>query len=147
MVQRLVGVIEKHSHDLTERLVKRLRSDPRTSAYRRLDDQEMRIRVERVYAHLGQWLGETAEGAVEEEYLRLGAGRCREGIPLSEVVAALLLTRRNLWEFIEEEPGDTLLELHQKLDLELLVVRFFDRAIYYAVRGYEAHRARGDVRK
>jgi hypothetical protein len=51
---------------------------------------------------------------------------------------ALLLTRRNLWHFVESQGWDTIFDLRQQLDLQLLVVRFFDRAIHHAVRGYEA---------
>ncbi len=135
---RLVRLIETHAAPLTERLAERLRTDPRTAAYRRLDDREIRSRTERVYRNLGLWLDQASDERVEAEYLQLGRERRREGIPLSHVVAALLLTRRTLWEFVESEAaGDTALDLRQQLDLELLVVRFFDRAIYHAVRGYE----------
>ncbi len=51
---------------------------------------------------------------------------------------ALLITRRNLWQFVDSQGADTILELRQQLDLELLVVRFFDRAIYHTFRGYQA---------
>ena len=56
---------------------------------------------------------------------------------------ALLLVRRNLWQFVESLGANTSLELRQQLDLELLVVRFFDRAIFYTVQGYES----GDRRR
>ncbi|NNM05878.1 MAG: hypothetical protein HKO65_12380, partial [Gemmatimonadetes bacterium] len=80
----------------------------------------------------------TSEAHVEEEYYRIGQLRFEEGIPPSHVVMALLLTRRNLWRFVESQGWDTIFDLRQQLDLELLVVRFFDRAIHHAVRGYEA---------
>ena len=83
-------------------------------------------------------MGEASEEQVEEEYFRLGRVRCEEGIPLSELVMALLLTRRNLWHFVELQGWDTIFDLRQQLDLELQVVRFFDRAIHHAVRGYES---------
>ena len=137
-VGRLVDLIEDHADELTERLVRRMREDPRTTGYRQFDDEEMGERAREVYSHLGRWLGETSESAVEAEYFRLGKIRCAEGIPLSEVVMALLLVRRNLWQFVESRGADTILELRQELDLELLVARFFDRAIFHTVRGYES---------
>lgn len=139
---RLVRLIETHADQLTDRLAQRLRTDPRTTAYRHLDDLEIRSRTQRVYRNLGHWLDQASEQLVEDEHLRLGRERRKEGILLSQVVAALLLTRRNLWEFVESEmAGDTVLELRQQLDLEILVVRFFDRAIYHTVRGYEGDTA------
>jgi len=138
LVARLVALIEDHADELAERIVRRLHQDPRTSAYRQFDRTELLERTRRVYAHLGQWLGQTSEDPIEAEYFRLGEVRHSEGIPLSEVVMALLLTRRNLWDFIDSQGADNILELRQQLDLELLVVRFYDRAIHHTVRGYES---------
>ncbi len=138
LVGRLVALIEDHAEDLTAQIVTRLREDPRVAEYRRFDDEELGARARSVYAHLGDWLEMTSDAAVEREYHDLGAKRRREGIPLSHVVMALLLTRRNLWSFVESQGADSALELRQQLDLELLVVRFFDRAIYHTVRGYES---------
>ncbi len=139
-VGRFVDLIEDHADELTERLVRNVREDPRTIGYRQFDDEELGARAREVYSHLGQWLGKSSESAVEREYFRLGKIRREEGIPLSEVVMALLLVRRNLWEFVESQGANTSLELRQQLDLELLVVRFFDRAIFHTVRGYESER-------
>ena len=142
IVGGLMRLIEIHADPLTDRLAQRLRTDPRTTAYRRLDEREVRGRAHRVYRNLSRWLYQASEQLVEEEYVSLGRERRREGVPLSQVVAALLLTRRNLWEFVESEAaGETALELRQQLELELLVVRFFDRAIYHTVRGYEGEEA------
>jgi hypothetical protein len=119
-------------------MVRLVREDHRTAAYKIFDDAELGERARMVYANLGQWLGKSSEDQVEEEYYRLGQTRCKEGIPLSEVVMALLLTRRNLWHFVELQGWNTIFDLRQQLDLELLVVRFFDRAIHHTVRGYES---------
>ncbi len=139
-VGRLVDLIEDHADELTGRLVSTMREDPRTISYRQFDDEELGERARKVYSHLGHWLGKTSESAVENEYFRLGNVRRAEGIPLSEVVMALLLIRRNLWQFVEARGAHTSLELRQQLDLEVLVARFFDRAIFHTVRGYESER-------
>jgi hypothetical protein len=135
---KLVSLIEDHADELTTRMVQLVRQDPRTTSYTRFDDEELGERAWMVYANLGRWLGEASEEQVEEEYFRLGQTRCREGIPLSEVVMALLLTRRNLWRFVELQGWDNIFDLRQHLDLQILVVRFFDRAIHHTVRGYES---------
>ena len=138
MYGKLVALIEEHADELTTRMVRQVRDDPRTAAYTRFDDEELGERARMVYAKLGKWLGETSEEQVEEEYFKLGRLRCREKIPLSNVVMALLLTRRNLWHFVELQGWNTIFDLRQQLDLELLVVRFFDRAIHHTVRGFES---------
>ena len=135
---KLVALIEDHADELAARMVRKVREDPRMTAYQRFDDEDLAERARLVYANLGKWLGETSEGPVEEEYFRLGKLRCGEKIPLSQVVMALLVTRRNLWHLVELQGWDTVFDLRQQLDLELLVVRFFDRAIFHAVSGYES---------
>jgi hypothetical protein len=135
---RLVALIEAHAEELADRVQRTLSEDRRTSAYHDLPEAEVRARALRVFSHLGSWLEQSSDQAVEKEYVELGRVRRLEGIPLSEVVMALLLTRRVLWQFVDSQPADTVLEVRLQLDLELLVVRFFDRAVYHAVRGYES---------
>jgi hypothetical protein len=108
------------------------------AAYHRFGDDELGERARLVYANLEKWLEEGSEGQVEEEYFRLGKVRCQERIPLSQVIWGLLLIRRNLWRFIELQGWDTISDLQRTLDLEILVVRFFDRAILHTVSGYES---------
>jgi hypothetical protein len=136
--RRLVEAIEAHSDELTALLVRQLKEHHQTISYRRVGDIELASRVRNIYGHLGFWIRSSSELQLEDVFLRIGRERCREGIPLSEVVAGQLLTRQNLWAFIDGEPGDSVLELRGELDLQILVVRFFDRAIYHTVRGYEA---------
>lgn len=138
LVARLVALIEERADRLASLAVSRIREDPRTSEYRRFSDADLAERARDVYANLGRWLEEASEREIEEEYVALGRARRKEGVPASHMVMALLLTRRTLWHYVEGQGADSALELRQQLDLELLVVRFFDRAIYHAIRGYES---------
>ncbi len=55
---------------------------------------------------------------------------------------SLSLLRRRLWQKVQSEGLlDTALDLFQAMELHNRVVLFFDRALYYAVVGYEC---RGD---
>lgn len=136
--RRLVDLIEKHADELTARLVAQLKENRQTAGYRRLDDLEIGRRARAIHEHLGTWLRSSSELQVEDAFFDLGRDRCREGIPLADVVAAQLLTRSNLWEFVDSRMGDSAADLRGELDLQILVVRFFDRTILHTVRGYEA---------
>jgi hypothetical protein len=136
-LEELVKLIEDRAEDLAELVVRNVRESPRMAAYHRFGDHELGERARLVYANLGNWLEEGSEGQVKEEYSRIGRVRCQERIPLSQLVWGLLLTRRTLWQFVEEQGWETVSDLQRNLDLELLVVRFFDRAILHAVCGYE----------
>ena len=137
-LEELVRVIESRADELAELMVRKVRESPRMASYHRFGDKEIGERARMVYANLGKWLEEASEGLVEAEYLRVGNQRCRERIPLSELIWGLLLTRRTLWQFIESHGWDSVSDLQRTLDLEILVVRFFDRAILHVVRGYES---------
>jgi hypothetical protein len=137
LLEELVKLIEDSADELAESMVRKLRESPRMAGYHRFGDDELTERARLVYANLEKWLEEGSEGQVKEEYFQIGQRRCQERIPLSELIWALLLTRRNLWQFIELQGWDTVSDLQRTLELEILVVRFFDRAILHAVRGYE----------
>jgi len=137
-LEELVKLIESQADELTELMVRKVRESPRMAAYHRFGDQELGERARSVYANLGKWLEEASEGIVKEEYTRLGRVRCQERIPLSQVIWGLLLTRRNLWQFIELQGWNTVDDLQRTLELEILVVRFFDRAILHTAGGYES---------
>jgi hypothetical protein len=40
--------------------------------------------------------------------------------------------------------ADSAVELHQEAELNLMIGHFFDKALYFTVRGYEEARALGD---
>jgi len=137
-LQELVKLIEERADELAGMMVQNVRESPRMAAYHRFGDDELGQRARLVYANLSNWLEEGSEGQVEEEYYTLGRQRYHERIPMSELIWGLLLTRRTLWQFVERQGWETVDDLQRNLDLELLVVRFFDRAILHASTGYES---------
>ena len=70
--------------------------------------------------------------------MALGRTRRTEGIPLQQVVQALIVTKRHIVSYVRSSlPVDTAVELHQEEELNLMLGRFFDNAIYFTVKGYE----------
>ena len=135
---RLVRTIEQHAEQLTREVVADLRQNPRTPAYHALPAEELRLRAHNVYSNLGGWIGEKDESAIVSSYTALGQTRHAEGIPLSEVVFALMRLREHLREYVSKTAvSQSAVELYQEEELNLLIDRFFDKAIYHTVRGYE----------
>lgn len=135
---RLVHMIEDHAEELFRGLLDDLQSNPRTPSYHDLNREELRARLYDLYRHLGRWLSDATEDHVETVYGELGRKRHAEGIPLSEVVFALTLAKYHLRDFIRTRGlVDSAVELYQEQELHRLVGRFFDRAVYHTVRGYE----------
>jgi len=92
--------------------------------------------------------------AVRDEYEEMGGTRFRQGVPLGELVYAIILTKRHLRRYIREHglvdfAGDRVapiellpLELHSIQELNYQVGEFFDLALFHLTRGYEAEAAR-----
>jgi hypothetical protein len=138
LAARLIKMIEDHAEQLTRGVLQDLQSNARTPAYHRLSREELHQRVFDVYSHLGQWLDHKTEDRIAASYGDLGQRRHAEGIPISEVVYALLLLKHHLREYIlTSGTADSLVELYQEEGLHLLIDNFFDKAVYFALKGYE----------
>ncbi len=138
LASRLVEMIQRHAEELTLGVVSELEISPRTPSYRKLKRQDVQDRIARVLLNLGEWLDYKSDATTEQWYKKLGKERFDEGIPLSEVVFALLLTKQALRNFVRAQGlVDSAIELYQQIELYSMIGRFFDRAVYFTVRGYE----------
>lgn len=137
--QRLVKLIESHADELSRNLLQDLQKRDSTSTFHMYDEKEIYKRAFNVYSHLGKWISrETTKEEIAKHYTALGAKRRKEGFSLSEIIQALIMTRRHLWlKVLAEGFLDTALDLNQALDLNNRVILFFDRAIFYVAVGYE----------
>ncbi len=135
---KLVRLIEKHCEDVAESLMAKLRTSERTPAYRKIDKDELRASLVALYAHLEEWLLSKTDSDVEQHFRAVGTRRAKEGVPSSEVAWALMLSKQQLWSFVyREAAAEKALELYGELEFLETLDRFFDRAVYYALIGYE----------
>lgn len=148
---RLVRLIEKHSEALARGLAEQIQKSDRTPAFRTIPIQELRLAATDVYSNLGEWLLRKTESDIARRFKTVGKQRSDQGIALEQFVWALMLTRDHLWHFLRREAfADNIVELHAELELQQLLSQFFDRAIYYAMIGYEeAHDlgSKGDLER
>ena len=80
---------------------------------------------------------------IEARYSDLGQKRRAEGLSLSEVLDALILTKLHLRDYIRSAGlANSAIDLYQELELDRLTGHFFDKAIYYAAKGYGREAAR-----
>jgi hypothetical protein len=140
---RLVRLIESHADALAAGLEEKVQDNLQVSHFRQVPAHELRERVYEIYRHLGEWLLGRNELDIEHRYREIGARRARQGVPLSEVVQAIVLTKENLWEFLKSGAVmDRAVEIMGELELLQMLEMFFDRAIYYSAVGYEEEIAR-----
>ena len=148
LAYRLVRLIENHSERLAETLLERLQKCEKCEAFHKVPAQEFRQRVYEIYDNLGEWLLGKKEEDIARRYEEIGARRAAQGIPLSQLLYAIVLTRDHLWEYLKHEAGvEKPVEVFGELEMLQLLEQFFDRACYYAAVGYETHisQKRGDV--
>jgi hypothetical protein len=139
---RLVQMIEDHAEELTRNVIRDVKSHSLTPHFQHVSHDELRHRTYGVYRNLGHWLSHKTDEAIQTTYTELAKKRFAEGVPLSEVVYALILTKDHLRDYVRSAGlPDTAVELYQEQELHRLVGHFFDRAIYYTVRGYEGEAA------
>jgi hypothetical protein len=134
---RYSHLIEKHSSELAAGLVKKLHTSERTQSYRQVPADELQRQVRDLYQNLGEWLNTKTEPEVQKRYSTLGRRRAELGVPVGELIWALILSKEHLWTFLEREAfADTAIQLVSELSFILSLEQFFDRAIYYAIAAY-----------
>ena len=138
LAYRLVRLIETHSDALATGLLQRVQTSEFTRDYRKVPPEDLKQTVYEIYRHLGDWLMGKSEFDIELRYRDIGARRAEQGVPLSQLVWVIVLTKENLWNFLKREAAiERPTEIFGELEMLQLLDQFFDRAILYASIGYE----------
>jgi hypothetical protein len=138
LAHRLMRMIETHSEALTESLEARIVKSERCADYRHVSSDELKTLVGGIYSQLGQWLVTKTEQDIERRYMTIGTRRAEQCVPVSQLLWCIVLVKENLWEYLKDnETLENTTEIFGELELMQMVDQFFDRAMYYAVRGHE----------
>ena len=139
MSDKLVELIERNAKQLSTNWLRDVRKHPNTPTYHEYNEEELYKRVFDVYSRLSKWISrDTSKEDIYKHYFALGLQRRKEGFALSEVIQALIITRRHIWiKVMAEGFLDTALDMYKALELNNRVILFFDRAIHYTALGYE----------
>lgn len=147
---QLIELIEIHADRLAKDVARDLMTNARTPAFRQVRSEDLERRIFQILHDLGTWIGEPKNARVAVEFSDWGRRRFDQGIPLSEIVHALLVLKSTLRRYIRDNGlleeavpgviGDYVLpiHLHGLMDLNNQVSLFFDEALYHLARGYEA---------
>ena len=75
---------------------------------------------------------------IAERFRAVAARRAAEGIRLHQFAWAIMLSRDYVLQFLRKEGfADNIIALHGEMELQRMLNQFFDRALYYALQGYE----------
>lgn len=136
---KLVQRIENHAEELTKGVIEDLKTNPKTPSMHVLSAHELHDQSYEVYHNLSRWLTQLSEDSIEAFYGNLAKLRWEEGIPLNELIYALILKKYHLRDYIRTSGMvDSAVDLLQEQELHHLIGCFFDKGIFYTVKGYEA---------
>jgi hypothetical protein len=147
---KLVELIEIHASRFTSDVVRDLVTNERTRGFRAVRPQELEQRIFQIVHHLGNWIGDPKSATVQAEFTDWGRRRFEQGIPLSEIMYAVIILKQHLGRYILDNglvdaafpriDSDYVLPMHLNSlqDLNARLGRFFDEALYYLACGYEA---------
>jgi hypothetical protein len=135
---KLVGLVEDHWEQITQRVMEMIRKDPALNNLKRLPDSELRDLGRRTLKNLSHWLLESSDADVGRYYEEIGKRRFHEGIPLHECVRCAHLFRERLVDWVREQGlAQSTIDVFAEEELEYRVGRFFDSLVYHVVKGYE----------
>lgn len=135
---RLVRLIEHHSTPLAEGLMHKLDNCEKCSDLRKVPRHEVEERSREIYQHLSEWLVNKTEADIERTYRRIARRRYEQGVSLSQLYWAMVITKEHLWDYlIHEGATESPLDLRAGFELIRLMEQFFEAAIYYMSMEYE----------
>jgi len=146
---KLVELIQVHAPRLTSDIARDLTTNQRTPGFRRVRPQDLEQRIFQLLHHLGNWIGNPHSEKVQIEFTDWGRRRFDQGIPLSELIYAIIVIKQHLRQYIRDNglidaafphvESDYVLplHLHSLQELNALVGQFFDEALYNLACGYE----------
>jgi hypothetical protein len=139
ITRKLVNLIENDCDDLARGLAERLHRSSRTAGFLVIPREELFHSTRDLYRNLGEWLLSKTEDDVENRFTNVGKRRYAQKVPLDDVVWGIILSKETLWGHLRRQAiADHALDLFNELEFMQLLDGFFDRAMYYAVRGYAA---------
>jgi len=135
---RLVRLIEKNAGIIANRWLADITSNKTTPTYAVSDPIATQERILIVLRQFRKWLGGYYDdNDIRDYYRKLGLERKQEGFALSEILSAISLTRKHIWEFaLSQRMWTKTIDIYMTLELERRMMIFFDRATFYAARGY-----------
>lgn len=141
MADRLIDLCERHADEIAEQWYKALSTNPRTISYSLMTKPGALRHATSIYKNLGNmYLAENCYQAVEHVLDVSGFAEdfFARGIPLEEVIYALVLMRRHIWLYAEtqalyEMALNDMFEAVTNINRVLLV---FDYASYIVSRKY-----------
>jgi hypothetical protein len=140
---KLTRLIEQHSSELTDELVKKLHSSSRTRGLQRVAAPELRNRIQEVLIQFHGWLlTKEDHNNLQERFRRLAKQHASQHVSLPDLCWAVIAIKDHLWDFMGQHAfPSAAMDFQAELELARFMDVFFDGMICYFVEGYEQFRS------
>jgi 8-oxo-dGTP diphosphatase len=141
---RLVGVIQENKEIIVGNWLKDVETNRSTPTYQSYDKKKLSERARSVLSQFSKWAEEIHKEKglrsvdVSSYFIGFGKEKREEGFELQEVLSALSLKRKHIWEFAlyhgisSKKPVD----IYMAFEFDRRMMIFFDRATFYTTWGY-----------
>ena len=136
---KLVEHMKTNADRMAEAVMQEIRrSDRCGELVLKVPAEEQKRAAQGIYRDLTDWLAAEADSRIEERYIALGTRRANQGVPFSNLYWAVTMAHEHLWEYMQQECLlDEPVEFWGGVMLLRSLTRFFDRALYFALIGYQ----------
>lgn len=140
---RLVRLLEKHSDEIGNTLLSKLRTSSRTKGMKAISEAELSTGIRSFVQHLSEWLLTKTNAEIEIRSRTFGGRLARQQVALVDACWSLIIIKEFLWDFLQREGFlRSPIEVYGELELLCLLSQFFDRTVGYLVEGYENEKCR-----
>jgi len=135
---RLVDMVQKNAETIAYNWLEDITNDRSTDSYKSFDQAELFKRAHYALSNFSDWItGTYTQSIMEEHYTGLGRKRRKQGFRLCEVLSALSLIKKHIWEFaLSRGMWTKQIDIYMLLELERRIVIYFDKIIYFTTVGY-----------
>ena len=139
------GFVQDYGNEIAGMWLSALRGSAQTPSYGVVSDEELVTASEFALAQVDEhFSGRPADGDIAAFFHKLGATRAAQGLPLPELISAILLLKREIWTTARTHGvWESAMDLQRAVDLNRELGRFFDRAVYHSTAGYTGYPFRG----
>jgi len=137
-LNKFVQLVEENHQIITEYFMNDLLRNNDTTAYRSVDKNTIYQSSNMIYRNLSIWISKSfTKESIKERYINLGKERFCMAIPFPQVQKAMVLQKRYLWIFVMENMEEELIDYIEAQKLSNRVGLYFDRAIFFMLKGYD----------
>ena len=135
------GFVQDFGEEIASMWLSDLRQSAQTPSYGVVSDDELVSASEFALAQVDEhFSGRVPEGDIASFFHKLGATRAAQGLPLPELISAILLLKREIWMTARTHGvWESAMDLQRAVDLNRELGRFFDRAVYHSSAGYTGY--------